>query len=85
MVYLHMFIMIRLIAGHFAANITGKRASAAMDFHMFRQIITPMERLTTLGDFTHIFFSHFVFAHVTLAVVFPYKLAAAVITSVRPY
>lgn len=85
MVYLHMLIMIGFIAWRLPANRAGERPSPTVNFHVFRQIITPVKRLTTLGHFANVLLRHLVFSDVPLAVVFPYELTPAVVTSVRAY
>lgn len=55
-----------------------------MHLHMLRQVVTPVERLPTLGDVTHKLFGHLVFPDVPLTVVLSYKLTAAVVAGVRP-
>ena len=80
--YFDVFIMIGLVAGCFPAYITGKRPRTTMHFHMFGQIITPMERFTAFRHFAHILLHHFVFPDVTLTVVLPYELTAAVVARV---
>lgn len=77
-----MLIVIRLIARRLPADVARERPSAAMDLHMLGQVITPMERLTALGDLADVLLRRFVFLDVPLAVVLAYELAAAVVAGV---
>lgn len=82
-VYFNMFIMIRLIAASFAANIARERSRPAMYPHVFRQVVAPMETFAAIRDLAHVSLCHFVFFHVSLAIVLPNKLTAAIVASVR--
>lgn len=77
-----MLVVVRLIAGRLPADVTGERSRPAVHFHMFRQVVRSVERLTALLDLAHEFLSHLVFAHVSLAVVLADELAAAVVAGV---
>lgn len=78
-----MLIMVRFVARRFAADVTGERPRAAMDLHMFGEVVASVERLTALRDFADVFFCHLMLANVPLTVVFPDELAAAVVAGVR--
>lgn len=74
--------MIGLVTRSLPADITRERPRTTMHFHMFGQIITPVEGFTALGHFTHILLRHFMFPYVTLAIVLSNELTSAVITCV---
>lgn len=85
MVYFDMFIVIRFITTSLSANVTGERPRPAVHPHVFRQIVTPMKRLTTIWHFAHKLLGHLVLLHVSLAIIFPDELTAAVVTRVRSH
>lgn len=77
--------MIRLMTGGLPADVARERTRPTVNLHMLREVITPMERLTTVRYFADVLLGRFVLPYVSLTVVFPDELAAAVVAGVRAY
>jgi hypothetical protein len=82
--YLEMFVVIRLSARSLAADVARERPDARMHFQMFGQIVASVEALSAVGHLTHELLLGLVLPHVSLAIVLPYELASAVVARVRP-
>lgn len=73
------------MTGGLPADVARERTRPTVNLHMLREVITPMERLTTVRYFADVLLGRFVLPYVSLTVVFPDKLAATVVAGVRAY